>query len=81
MSFSQRTKVLYDDLVVGETYRIVNQWYAYNYMNDCMEIFTGEYVRKNKINNNIHLVFLVNGREKYVNSVNDFYLVEDYTDK
>jgi hypothetical protein len=50
-------------------------------MNDCMEIFTGEYVRKNKINNNIHLVFLVNGREKYVNSVNDFYLVEDYTDK
>lgn len=81
MSFSQRTKLLYDDLVVGETYRIVNQWYAYNYMNDCMEIFTGEYVRKNKINNNIHLVFLVNGREKYVNSVNDFYLVEDYTDK
>jgi len=33
--------------------------------------------QKNKINNNIHLVFLVNGREKYVNSVNDFYLVEE----
>jgi hypothetical protein len=81
MSFSQRTKLLYDDLVVGETYRIVNQWYAYNYMNDCMEIFTGEYVRKNKINNNIHLVFLVNGREKYVNSVNDFYLVEHRDNK
>jgi len=76
MSFSERKKVSYDDLVVGETYRIVNQWYAYNYMNQCMEIFTGEYIRKNKINNNIHLVFLVNGREKYVNSVNDFYLVE-----
>lgn len=77
MSLSNREKVLYSDLVVGETYRIVNQWYAYNYMNDCMEIFTGEYIRKNQINNNIHLVFLVNGREKYVNSVNDFYLVED----
>lgn len=76
MSFSERKKVSYDDLVVGETYRIVNQWYAYNYMNQCMEIFTGEYIRKNKINNNIHLVFLVNGREKYVNSVNDFYLVQ-----
>ena len=76
MSFSERKKVSYDDLVVGETYRIVNQWYAYNYMNQCMEIFTGEYIRKNKINNNIHLVFLVNGQEKYVNSVNYFYLVE-----
>ena len=76
MSLSNREKVLYSDLVVGETYRIVNQWYAYNYMNDCMEIFTGEYIRKNQINNNIHLVFLVNGREKYVNSVNDFYLTE-----
>ena len=77
MSLSNRKKVLYDHLVTGQTYRIVNQWYAYNYMNDCMEIFTGEYIRKNKINNNIHLVFLVNGREKYVNSVNDFYLVEE----
>ena len=77
MSLSNRKKVLYDHLVIGQTYRIVNQWYAYNYMNDCMEIFTGEYIRKNKINNNIHLVFLVNGREKYVNSVNDFYLVEE----
>lgn len=77
MSLSNRKKVLYDHLVIGKTYRIVNQWYAYNYMNDCMEIFTGEYIRKNKINNNIHLVFLVNGREKYVNSVNDFYLVEE----
>jgi len=81
MSHSDRKKVLPDDLVLGKTYLIVNQWYAYNYMNDCMEIFTGEYARKNQINDNIHLVFLVNGREKYVSSVNDFYLVEDYTDK
>ena len=77
MYHSERKKVLADDLVLGQTYRIVNQWYAYNYMNDCMEIFTGEYIRKNKINNNIHLVFLVNGREKYVNSVNEFYLLEN----
>jgi hypothetical protein len=76
MSLSTREKVKPDDLIVGETYRIVNQWYAYNYMNDCMEIFMGEYLRKNQINNNIHLVFLVNGREKYVSSVNDFYLLE-----
>jgi hypothetical protein len=76
MSHSDRKKVLPDDLVLGKTYRIVNQWYAYNYMNDCMEIFTGEYARKNQINDNIHLVFLVNGREKYVSSVNDFYLLE-----
>jgi hypothetical protein len=74
---SHRKKVLHDELIVGKMYRIVNQWYAYNYMNDCMEIFTGEYIRKNQINNNTHIVFLVNGREKYVSSVNDFYLVED----
>jgi hypothetical protein len=81
MSFSERKKLHHDDLIVGKIYRIVNQWYAYNYMNDCLEIFTGEYVRKNQINNNIHVVFLVNGREKYVSSVNDFYLVEDDTNK
>ena len=77
MSHSERKKVLPDDLVLGQTYRIVNQWYAYNYMNDCMEIFTGEYIRKNHVNNNIHVVFLVNGREKYVSSVNDFYLLDN----
>lgn len=74
---SERKKVDHDDLIVGKTYRIINQWYAYNYMNECMEIFTGEYVRKFYINNNIHIVFLVNEREKYVNSINEFYLVEE----
>ena len=77
MYHSERKKVLPDDLVLGQTYRIVNQWYAYNYMNDCMEIFTGEYIRKNQVNNNIHVVFLVNGREKYVSSVNEFYLLDN----
>lgn len=74
---SERKKVDHNDLIVGKTYRIINQWYAYNYMNECMEIFTGEYVRKFYINNNIHIVFLVNEREKYVNSINEFYLVEE----
>ena len=74
---SERKKVVHDDLIVGKTYRVINQWYAYNYMNECMEIFTGEYVRKFYINNNIHIVFLVNEREKYVNSINEFYLVEE----
>lgn len=73
----ERKKVHHDDLIVGKTYRIINQWYAYNYMNECMEIFTGEYLRKFSINNNIHVVFLVNEREKYVNSINEFYLVEE----
>ena len=74
---SESKKVDHDDLIVGKTYRIISQWYAYNYMNECMEIFTGEYVRKFYINNNIHIVFLVNEREKYVNSINEFYLVEE----
>lgn len=77
MSSSQRKKVDPDDLIVGKTYRIINQWYTYNYTNSCMEIYIGEYVRKFQINDNIHVVFLVNGREKYVSSVNEFYLVED----
>ena len=77
MYSSYRKKVHHDDLIVGKIYRVINEWYTYNYMNSCMEIYTGEYVRKNQINNNIHVVFLVNGREKYVNSVNDFYLVEE----
>jgi hypothetical protein len=68
-------KVSYDELVVGREYRVINEWYAFNYMNSCMEIFTGEYVRKNQINDNIHIIFLVNGCEKYVNSVNKFYLI------
>jgi hypothetical protein len=42
MSFSQRKKLHHDDLIVGKIYRIVNQWYAYNYMNDCLEIFRHE---------------------------------------
>jgi len=77
MSLSNREKVEPDDLIVGNTYRVINEWYAYNYMNSCMEIFTGEYVRKNQVNNNIHVVFLVNGREKYVSSVNEFYLLDN----
>jgi len=76
MSSSRREKIEHEELIVGKMYRVINKWYTYNYPNDCMEIFTGEYVRKNQINNNIHVIFLVNGREKYVNSVNDFYLVE-----
>ena len=75
-SYPLREKVKPDDLIFGKTYRVINKWHAYNCPNDCMEIFTGEYVRKNQLNNHIHIVFLVNRREKYVNSVNDFYLVD-----
>ena len=77
MSSSTREKVHHNELVVGRTYRVVNEWYSHNYMNDCMEIYNGDYIRKFQINNNITVVFLVNGREKYVNSVNNFYLVQD----
>jgi hypothetical protein len=73
-------KVNYDELIVGREYRVINEWYAYNYMNSCMEVFTGEYVRKNQINDNIHVIFLVNGREKYVSSVNKFYLMPNTQD-
>lgn len=69
-------KVKCEDLIVGKTYRVFNMWYAYNYMNECMEVFTGQYVKKIQINNNINVIFLVNGYEKCVNGVNDFYLVE-----
>ena len=72
-----RVKVNYNDLIVGKTYRIINEWYTYNYMNSCMEIYNGEYVKNFKINDNTTVVFLVNGREKYVSSVNDFYLIDD----
>jgi hypothetical protein len=81
MSSSTRERINPDDLIVGRTYRVINQWYAYNYMNECVEIYTGEYVKKIHINDNITIVFLVNGREKYVNSVNNFYLVDDNPNK
>ena len=67
--------VSYDELIVGEKYRIINEWYAYHYMNPCMEIFTGEYIKQIQINENITCVFLVNGKEKYICSVNKFYLI------
>jgi hypothetical protein len=53
MSCSDRKKLHHDDLIVGNTYRVINEWYAYNYMNSCTEIYTGEYIRKIQINNNI----------------------------
>jgi hypothetical protein len=68
-------KVNYDELIVGREYRIINEWYAYNYMNPCVEIFIGEYVKKFQINENITVVFLVNGYNKYISSVNKFYLI------
>ena len=50
MSSFQRKKVDPADLIVGKTYRIINQWYTYNYTNSCMEMYIGEYVRKFQIN-------------------------------
>ena len=67
----------YNDLVVGQVYRVINEWIAYNYMNSCMEIFNGIFIRKHQVNENIIVVFLVNGCERHVNSVNEFYLIKN----
>lgn len=74
-SCSKSEKVTPAKLVVGRTYRIINEWYAHNYMNKCLEIFTGAYVKQIQINENITLVFSVNGQEKYVSDANEFYLL------
>jgi hypothetical protein len=68
-------KVYVDNLIPGKKYHVVDMWDLERRRRHFRLEFDGIYVRRYPFGNIIRVVFREHGRERIVNSINEFYLI------